>query len=86
MDLEYDEAKDRLNVIKHKISLARAADFDPLAIQLDERADYGETRYRSWGLLDNEAYFLAFTLREGRYRAISLRRAHRKEWVRYVSE
>ena len=52
----------------------------------DDRNAYGETRYRAWGLLDGHYHCLAFTHRNGRVRAISLRRAHKKEIDRYVSE
>jgi uncharacterized protein len=85
MEIEFDADKDVANLAKHGISLARAADFVPLSVMLDERYDYSERRYRSWGLIDDETYFLAFTMRDERVRAISLRRVHRKEWNRYAS-
>lgn len=50
----------------------------------DERTAYGEERYRAWGLIDGEQHALAFTFRDGKVRAISLRRAHTKEFKRYV--
>lgn len=86
MDLEFDVAKDATNRAKHKISLARAIDFEILAVQPDQRFDYGEERFRAWGLIDGEAYCLAFTTRGGKVRAISLRRAHSKEMKRYGSQ
>ena len=51
MDLEFDPAKDAVNVAKHGVSLARAIDFQFQAVQADPRATYGETRYRAFGLL-----------------------------------
>ncbi|MEI9964845.1 MAG: BrnT family toxin [Caulobacteraceae bacterium] len=51
---------------------------------LDVRTDYGEDRYRAFGLLDGEPHCLVFTYRRGEIRAISLRRAHRKEYRRHV--
>lgn len=86
MDLEFDVAKDATNRAKHKISLARAIDLEILAVQPDQRFDYGEERFRAWGLIDGEAYCLAFTTRGGKVRAISLRRAHSKEMKRYGSQ
>jgi len=56
------------------------------ALLEDERKDYGETRYRAWGLIDGEFYCLAFTDRDGVLRAISLRRARDKEVKRYVPQ
>ncbi|MER0237582.1 BrnT family toxin [Fulvimarina sp. MAC8] len=84
MQIEFDPEKDETNIEKHGVSLARARDFEILAFVEDDSKDYGETRYRAWGLLDGEAHSLAFTERDGILRAISLRRAHQKEMKRYV--
>lgn len=84
MQIEFDPAKDEINIAKHGVSLARAADLEILAFIEDDRNDYGETRYRAWGLIDGLAHCLAFTDRNGRLRAISLRRAHKKEMDRYA--
>ena len=84
MPVEFDADKDRTNLAKHGISLARAVDLEILAVLPDDREEYGELRYRAWGLIDGEAHCLAFTTRNGMVRAISLRRAHRKEMQRYV--
>ena len=84
MMIDYDLAKDAANRQKHGISLERARDLDILAIVEDDRNAYGEIRYRAWGLIDEQPHCLAFTYRDGRVRAISLRRAHRKELERYV--
>jgi uncharacterized DUF497 family protein len=86
MKIEFDPIKDAINIAKHQISLARAADFEMLAVQPDTRFDYGEERYRAWGLIDGIAHCLAFTTRGGVVRAISLRRAHAKEIKRYAAE
>jgi uncharacterized DUF497 family protein len=84
MIVEYDPLKDDANKQKHGISLDRARDIDILALLEDDRNAYGEIRYRAWGLIDEQPHCLAFTYRDGRVRAISLRRAHRKEFERYV--
>jgi len=84
MEIEFDPAKDADNIAKHGVSLARAADFEILSFLEDHRAAYGETRYRAWGMIDGVAHCLAFTFRAGRIRAISLRRAHKKEMDRYA--
>lgn len=77
MAIEFDSAKDETNIAKHSVSLARAADLEILAVIEDDRNSYGEVRY-------DKAYCLAFTDRNGTVRAISLRRAHKKEMDRYV--
>ena len=84
MQIEFDPAKDEINIKKHGLSLTRAVDLEILAFIEDDRNDYSETRYRAWGLIDGKAHCLAFTDRNGILRAISLRRAHKKEMDRYV--
>ena len=84
MAVEFGPVKDAINIAKHGVSLARAADLEILAFVEDGRNDYGETRYRAWGLIDGRAHCLAFADRNGTLRAISLRRAHRKEMDRYA--
>ena len=82
MDVAFDPAKDKANIAKHGISLARARDLELLAYVDDHR--YDEPRFRLYGLIDGFAYWLAGTNRDGVVRAIGLRRAHAKELRRYV--
>lgn len=84
MDIEFDPAKDAANIAKHGVSLARAADLEIEAVVEDDRADYGETRVRAFGLIDGLPHCLVFTVRDGKVRAISLRRAHLKEYQRHA--
>ncbi len=84
MHVEFDPAKDALNIAKHGVSLARAADLEVHGMFEDARTDYGEVRFRAWGLIDGKPYCLAFTDRGGTLRAISLRRVHKKEFRRYA--
>jgi uncharacterized DUF497 family protein len=86
MRIEFDPAKDRSNRDKHGLSLARAADFELLLVLEDDRADYGETRYRAWGTIDGVYHAMAFALRGDVVRVISLRRAHKVEIERYVGK
>jgi uncharacterized DUF497 family protein len=76
--VEFDPAKDAANIAKHGVSLARAAELEFLAIVKDDR--FSEQRYRIYGV----PHCLAATLRNGVVRAISLRRAHSKEFRRHV--
>jgi uncharacterized protein len=86
MKIQFDPIKDATNIEKHGVSLARAVDLELLSVKQDERFDYGEMRFRAWGLIDEQAYCLAFTTREGTVRAISLRRAHEKEMKRHAAQ
>jgi uncharacterized protein len=82
--VDFDPAKEAINLAKHRVSLARWIDLDVLAIVEDDRFDYGEPRYRAYGLIDGVAHCLVFTIRNEQYRPISLRRAHAKEMRRNV--
>ena len=82
MDIAFDPAKDAVNIAKHGVSLARAAELDVLTRVFDDR--YAEPRMRAYGLLDGLIYCVAYTAFHGKVRAISLRRAHTKEFKRYV--
>jgi uncharacterized DUF497 family protein len=82
MDIEFDAAKDAGNQDKHGISLAHAADLDVVAVVEDNRFA-GERRFRLYGLIDGQQYCLAAVFRGGVVRAISLRRAHDREYQRH---
>jgi len=81
---DFDPAKEASNLAKHRISLARWVDLKISATVPDSRFDYGEQRYRAYGLLDGLPHCLVFTMRNDAYRPISLRRAHAKELMRYA--
>ena len=80
----FDPAKDAANLEKHGVSLARAEDMDIAIVIADDRHDYGEQRFRAFGLLDEAPHVLAFTFRGNTVRPISLRRAHMREYRRHV--
>lgn len=84
MDIEFDPAKDEINIAKHGVSLEAARVLEIHAVIRDARADYGEGRYNAFGVIESVAYCLTFTLRDNVVRAISLRRARAKEYRRYV--
>jgi uncharacterized DUF497 family protein len=85
MPITFDPAKNATNKRKHRISLARAQDFDFAAAiyTVDDREDYGEIRYRALSFLDARLYSLVFVLDGETIRAISLRKATRYEEKEY---
>ncbi|MBU2377934.1 MAG: BrnT family toxin [Alphaproteobacteria bacterium] len=83
MSFEFDPTKDAANLAKHGISLSRAGDMQVQATALDPYP--AEPRFRAFGLIDDRAHCLIFTIRNGRRRAISLRRVRSKEYSRYVA-
>lgn len=82
---DFDPHKDAINRQRHGISLDRWIDLDIETTVIDDRYDYGEVRYRSYGYIAKTAYCFVFTIRNGQYRPISLRRVHDKEMKKYVS-
>ena len=85
MRIEFDSEKDQINRRKHGVSLAAAAamDFEAARIIPDERRDYGEARFWAVGPIEGRLHVLAFTMRGMTLRAISLRKANRRERKRY---
>ena len=81
MNVEFDAKKDEANRRKHGISLALAdaMDFDAALVIRDERRDYGEARFRALGPILGRLHVLAFTMRGGTLRAVSLRKANPRE-------
>lgn len=82
MEIVFDSAKDASNIAKHGVSLARAADLSDAVVIEDNR--FTERRFRIYGLLDGVPHCAAVTLRAGKVRVISFRRAHTKEYRRHV--
>ena len=85
MSIDFDPAKDAINREKHGVSLSRAAEIDLTTafVLADDRKGYGEPRWRAYAMLDDRLHMLAFTVRHGRVRVISLRRANARETKRY---
>lgn len=82
MEIEFDPAKDEANLVKHRISLARATDLDPIEY-IDDSHLYDEPRYRLIGYIDGRLHILAAVDRGEVVRAISLRPATKMEKRRY---
>ena len=84
MKIEFDPAKDETNLLEHGLSFNDFEGFDDEPLELiDNRADYGEVRFRSFGRIDGVGYMIVYTIRNGAMRLISFRRAHEKEMRRY---
>ena len=88
MQFEWDEAKRQANIIKHKIDFADAVTifYNDFYRYQDLRADYGEKRYVTIGLLHGVEIAVIHTPRNGKYRIISARRARVKERKLYYDK
>ncbi len=86
MHYEWDDAKNASNRNKHGVdfALARHFEWDSAIETVDDRRDYGETRYQALSCIDNRVYCLVYTLRNGNVRIISLRKANRREALSYA--
>jgi hypothetical protein len=85
--LEYDETK-RPDTLRHReVDFARASDvFEGLTFtREDERADYGEVRMITVGLLDERMVVIVWTQRGATRRIISMRKANDREQAHYRS-
>lgn len=80
----FDPVRDAISRLKHGLGLADFDGFDSVAtVELDDRFDYGEVRFRAFGKIAGSGYAIAYTeIAEG-IRLISFRRAHEKEMRRY---
>ena len=76
---EWDPDKARSNLEKHGIDFVSVSEFewDTAVIRSSDRRD--KTRYAAYGFLGDRMHVVAFTMRRGRTRIISIRRASRTE-------
>jgi uncharacterized protein len=90
MNFEWDERKKEVNIDKHGFDFADADRiFDlPMAVELDERDDYGEDRWIGTGMLDGRVVVVVYTEPDEEItRIISLRKAlsyERKNYEQYL--
>lgn len=85
-DFEWDEAKARSNLAKHRITfddaLAVFADTE-IVIVASFRAQDGEERFKAIGRIGGRIFTVVYTERGGVRRIISARRANATEEKRY---
>ncbi len=86
MLIEFDPAKDAVNVTRHSVSLAVAGklDWDAALVWIDDRFEYDEMRMIALAPETNTLYYVAFVDRGKVRRIISMRRAERREVNHYV--
>lgn len=82
----FDPAKDVTNQAKHGVSLALAEILfaRPHAAMADDRFDYGEIRQIAFGPISDRLFACVYVDRQGERRIISLRKANRREVMRYA--
>ena len=88
MKFNFDSNKDAINLAKHQLSLADAANLDWMAalIWIDNRQDYGEIRQIGLVPINQRLYVVVFVDKKTERRIISLRKANNREYERYEKE
>lgn len=86
LEFEWDETKDDSNREKHGLSFREGAEafLDPNRTLIGNRiTEDGEMRHGMVGRVDGNVLLVVFTMRDGRIRIISVRKAHRNERAKY---
>jgi uncharacterized DUF497 family protein len=85
VEITFDPRKSERNLRERGFGFEIASGFDlsSAIYAIDSRKDYGEVRIRALGLIGDTLYALVFTMRGRVLRVISLRKASRKERIRY---
>lgn len=85
MAFEWDPDKNAANIAKHGVDFEDVVRIfeGPILESADERREYGEARIIAFGVVDDRELAVVYTMRGGRRRIISARRAHRRERKAY---
>jgi uncharacterized DUF497 family protein len=89
IELEYDDEKNRRNIAERGLpfDLGEFVLTDPnVATECDNRKDYGEKRFLSYGKVGGLRLCLCWTPRNGRVRVITLFKVHEKEWEKHYGK
>ncbi len=88
MNFEWNEAKRKLNIKKHGIDFINAQIvFDDYTLTIeDDRFNYGEERFISFGFLEERVVAVVHTENDDSIRIISIRRATKYEEKAYFSQ
>jgi len=78
LKIEFDPAKRHKTMQERGLDFARAEEvFESDSVDVpDDRVDYGEPRWLTFGLLDGRHVAVVWTVREDRRRIISMRHMH----------
>jgi len=85
MKFEWDETKRLSNLEKHGIDFRDVEGFAFSHVLLRFINRDGELRRRAVSFLGNHIHVMVYVLRDGTLRVISLRRANRREAIRYLA-
>jgi uncharacterized DUF497 family protein len=89
LEFEWDEAKAKINLEKHRVSFLTAAAIflNERLERIDDREEYGELRWIALGRVDDVVYRVVFTWHgEDMIRLISAQKASKDEREIYYRE
>ena len=88
MNFEWDDTKRSSNIRKHGIDLINTPSiFDSYTLTIeDNRYDYGEDRFVTFGILEGRVVAVVLTESEDSIRIISIRKATKYEEKAYFSQ
>ena len=81
---EWDEDKRRANLAKHRADFGRMDAFDWDTAMVAPETDHDEPRWTAIGFIGPVLHVVVFTERDDAVRVISLRKATRREALRYA--
>ncbi|MDP3895737.1 MAG: BrnT family toxin [Mesorhizobium sp.] len=81
MELEWNEEKRRQALEERGLDFADVAkiDMSTAMTTIDNRQDYGEQRFVTYGYIEGRLYVVCWTERDDRMRVISFRKANDRE-------
>lgn len=85
MKISFDPGKDEKTRSERGFSLALGKEVirNQVFTCLDERQNYGEDRFVSFGYVEKRLYVCVFTMRDTTFHIISVRKANDRELARY---
>lgn len=85
-EFSWDDTKSGACAVERGFDFVYAARlFDgPVLERIDTRHDYRETRVQAIGRIEGRLYVVIYTMRGDTTHIISARRAHQKEWDRWL--
>jgi uncharacterized protein len=85
---DWEETKRAKNLANQGVDFAliEAFDWEQAIIEKDERRDYAEDRYRALGYIGNRLHSAVFTILQGNIRLISLRKANKREVLKWLAK
>lgn len=88
MEIEFDSNKNGVNIEKHGVSLAVAAEleWEYLLVKQDDRCEYNEVRMIGYAPIESRVYCVVYTVRGDIRRIISLRKANKREVTSYANQ